>query len=90
MTCVGLDGNAAWTSRTPNCNRGGQIIADGMIYKVDGTKGMLYLVEPSPKSFKVVAQAQVLGPGEDFSPLAISDGKLILRDQTQIKCLEVK
>jgi outer membrane protein assembly factor BamB len=90
MVCVGLDGKVAWSSKNPNCNLGGQIIADGMIYKVDGAKGLLYLVEPSAESFKVVAQAKLLNPGEDWAPLAISDGKLIIRDQGQMKCLDVK
>ena len=90
MVCVGLDGKVAWSAKNPNCNKGGALLADGMIYKVDGAKGLLYLIEPSAESFKVVAQAKVLNPGDDWGPLAISGGKLIVRDQSQMKCLDVK
>jgi outer membrane protein assembly factor BamB len=90
LVCVGLDGKVAWSSKTPNCNRGGQIIAGGMIYKVDGAKGLLYLIEPAAESFKVVAQTKLLNGGEIWAPLAISEGKLIIRDQAQMKCLDVK
>ena len=90
MTCVTLDGKVAWSSTTPNCDKGGQILADGMIYKVDGNRGMLYLIEPNAKEFKVVAQAQELKGGTDWAPLAISDGRLIIRDHGQMKCLDVK
>ena len=90
MICLDMDGKVAWRSKNPNCNLGGQIIADGMIYKVDGSKGMLFLIEPTPESFKVVAQAKLLDGGEIWAPLAISSGKLVLRDQAQMKCLDVK
>ena len=90
MVCVGLDGKVAWSSRSPNCEKGGQILADGMIYKVDGNRGNLYLIEPTSESFKVVSQAKLLDPGQDWAPLAISEGKLIIRDQGQMKCLDVK
>jgi outer membrane protein assembly factor BamB len=90
MVCVGLDGKVAWSSKNPNCEKGGQILADGMIYKVDGNRGTLYLVEPTPESFKVVSQAKLLDRGEDWAPLAISEGKLIIRDQGQMKCVDVK
>jgi hypothetical protein len=31
-----------------------------------------------------------LEPGEIWAPLALVDGKLLIRDQTQMKCLQVR
>lgn len=91
MVCVDLDGNIKWSSNEPNCNRGGQIIADGMMYKLDGRNGSLYLVNPTPEKFDVVSEATgLLNPGELWAPLAISKGRLIIRDHGQLKCLDVR
>lgn len=90
MTCLDLDGNIKWQANDAKLDRGGQILADGMIYKLDGHSGMLYLIEPSEKELKVLAKAQVVGKGEDWAPLSISAGRLIVRDHKQLKCLDVK
>jgi outer membrane protein assembly factor BamB len=91
MVCVDLEGDIKWSSNQPNCNRGGQIIADGMMYKLDGRNGALYLVRPTPEKFDVVSEATgLLNPGELWAPLAISKGRLIIRDHGQLKCLDVR
>jgi outer membrane protein assembly factor BamB len=50
--------------------------------------GLLLLARPDRGGFKQLAKAQGCGPG--WMTPAISDGKLFLRDNKQIKCLEVK
>jgi outer membrane protein assembly factor BamB len=89
MTCVDLSGTVKWTSNDPKLERGGQILADGMMYKSDGCNGWVYLIKPSPEKLDVVSKAKVLSPGENWAPLAISDGKLIVRDQGKMVCLDV-
>jgi hypothetical protein len=65
------------------------ILADGMIISSDGEK-MLYLIEPTPEEFRVLAKAELLGTKQSWAPLALSDGKLVIRDQGQMKCVLVK
>jgi hypothetical protein len=66
------------------------ILADGMIYIVDGQAGSLHLLEPSPSGFKELAKADgLLGGKEIWAPPALSNGKLVIRDQGQMKCLDV-
>jgi hypothetical protein len=89
LVCMTLDGQVKWkTSDEPPFNKGGAILADGLMLIVDGSR-TLYLVEPSPSGFKALASAELLGDGENWAPIALSDGKLLIRDQTQMKCLEV-
>jgi hypothetical protein len=64
------------------------VLADGLLLASDGNK-MLYLVEPDPSGFKPVASAELLEPGENWAPIALSDGKLLIRDQKQMKCVQV-
>lgn len=88
--CMDLKGNIKWnTGRKPSFDKGGFILADGMIISSDGEK-MLYLIEPTPDEFRVIAQAELLDTKQSWAPLALSDGKLIIRDQKQMKCVMLK
>ncbi len=49
----------------------------------------LYLVEPSPAGFKPLAGAVILDPGDNWAPLALLDGKLLVRGQRELKVLQV-
>jgi hypothetical protein len=91
MTCWSIDGEAKWmTKKDPQFDKGGFILADGMIISVDGKKGVLYLLEATPERFNVLSQAQMLNRSSCWAPLALSRGKLIIRDDKQMKCLLVK
>ena len=49
----------------------------------------LYLVEPSPAAFKPLASAVILQAGDNWAPLALADGKLLVRGQKGLKALQV-
>ena len=88
--CMDLSGNIKWkTGKNPNFDKGGFILADDMIISSDGEK-MLYLIEPNPAEFKVLAKAELLDTKQAWAPLALSEGKLLIRDQKQMKCVVVK
>ncbi|HUS90300.1 MAG TPA: PQQ-binding-like beta-propeller repeat protein [Phycisphaerae bacterium] len=92
MVCVDAkDGKVVWkTEREHNFQRGHFLFADGMIYIIDGKAGSLHLLEPSPKGLKELAKVSgLLGGPEIWAPLALSDGKLIIRDQSKMLCLDV-
>jgi outer membrane protein assembly factor BamB len=89
LVCMGMDGKIKWkTGDEPLFNKGGAILADGLLLSVDGNK-MLYLIEPDPSGFKPLASAELLEPGENWAPIALSNGKLLIRDQKNLKCLAV-
>ena len=92
MVCMDLDGNVKWkTERSPVVfDKGGMLLADGLILSVDGPAGILNLVEPDPAGFKRLADAKLLATKECWAPLALTDGKLVIRDQGQMKCVVVK
>jgi outer membrane protein assembly factor BamB len=89
LVCMSLDGQVKWqTGRTPLFNKGGIIMADGLMLATDGSK-MLYLIDPDPSAFKPLASVELLGPGDNWAPLALSDGKLLIRDHKNLKCVKV-
>ncbi|MHC4559058.1 MAG: hypothetical protein ACYS80_17350 [Planctomycetota bacterium] len=91
MSCLSVDGKHKWkTGRSPVFDKGGFILVDGLILSVDGKDGILYLVEPNPEGFKKLASADLLDTKECWGPLALSDGKLLIRDQKQMKCVAVR
>ena len=91
MSCMSIDGELKWkTGRSPVFDKGGFILVDDLILSVDGTEGILYLIEPSPDGFKKLASVDLLDTKDCWGPLALSDGKLLIRDQKQMKCVAVR
>ena len=75
------------------------ILADGLLLSIDGAT-KLYLINPDPSAFKPLASAELLDKGNNMSggfgggtqnwaPIALSNGKLLIRDQKRIMCLKV-
>ncbi len=92
MVCFDSECKVAWQTKSqPNLDKGGSLLsADGLIYVMDGRSGELHIVEPSPAGFKSLSRAKVLGGQEIWGPLALADGKLVVRDQKQVKCLDIR
>ena len=89
LVCMSMDGQVKWkTGEEPAFNKGGSVLADGLLLSVDGNK-TLYLIDPDPSGFKPLASAELLEQGENWAPIALVDGKLLIRDQKHLKCLTV-
>ncbi len=104
LVCMKMDGQIMWkTKRTPDFNKGSMILADGLILATDGAKS-LYLIDPDPSGFKPIASAELLketgtsndpmasrggGSSQNWAPIALADGKLLIRDQSRLMCIKV-
>ncbi|MBG88607.1 MAG: hypothetical protein CMO80_17135 [Verrucomicrobiales bacterium] len=90
------DGKILWrTGMNPNFERGNLIFADGMIIILDGELGELALVDPSPGGYNELARAKVFTKlrkkgNKIWAPMALTDGKLIVRSQNELKCLALR
>lgn len=91
LLCMDLDGTVKWSQAGLTDNGGNLVIAQGMIYLMNGKDGTLHLVQASPEGYKELASAKVLDAkgGEVWSAMSIADGKLICRDQKEVKCLDI-
>jgi len=98
-----MQGKIMWkTKRNPNFDFGSMLLADGLILANDGFK-TLYLIEPDPIAFKPISKAELLGEGgatspewttevsntQNYAPIALADGKLLIRDQYRMLCVRV-
>jgi outer membrane protein assembly factor BamB len=105
LACMDMDGKVMWkTMRNPLFDKGSMILAEGLILATDG-RTTLYLIEPDPSGFKPLASAELLkeggtgsndpmasrigGSSQNWGPLALADGKLLLRDQSRLMCVKV-
>ena len=106
LVCMSIDGQIKWkTGRSPLFDKGGSIVADGLLICTDG-RSKLYIIELDPSGFKPVASADILKEGgtgsekdplasrvggstQNWAPLALAYGKLLIRDQTRLMCVKV-
>ncbi len=101
LVCMDMNGQIMWkTKKEPDFNKGSMILADGLILATNGAKA-LYLIEPDPKAFKTIASAELLVEQktdaqsaerygiQNWGPIALADGKLLIRDQSRLLCVKV-
>ena len=103
LVCMDMEGKIMWkTRRNPNFDFGSMILADGLLLANDGFK-TLYLIEPDPTAFKPISKVDLLGEGgswiegfaseigstQNYAPIALADGKLLIRDQYRMLCVKV-
>ena len=98
LVCMDMNGEIKWkTMRSPSFDKGSMILVDGVIIATDGANS-LYLIDPSPDGYKQLASAKLLNVAEgadarfatqNWAPIALSGGKLLIRDQGQMKCVKV-
>jgi outer membrane protein assembly factor BamB len=93
------------TRRSPQFNKGSMILVDGLLLATDGRKTLYLIEpDPSGfqplASAEVLAEggtgsendplaSRVGGSTQNWAPLALSDGKLLVRDQSRLKCVKV-
>lgn len=104
LVCMDMEGKIMWkTKNEPKFDKGSMILADGLILATDGSN-KIFLIEPSSAAFKPLASSEILKPGgvnnsnrmtsfggptQNWAPIALADGKVLIRDQSRMICLKV-
>lgn len=90
LVCMDAEGQEIWDSGRDRFGHGPYMIADGVILVLGG-KGRLMMVEANTSEYKPLASCQVFEDGYDaWGPMALVGGRLILRDMTRMKCLDLR
>jgi outer membrane protein assembly factor BamB len=90
MLCLDLQGNEVWNSGDLTFGHGPYLIADGLLIALSDD-GLLVIMEATSKAFRPLAQHQVFADGvEAWGPMALVDGRLILRDLRRMACLDLR
>ena len=90
LVCLSLDGEVLWSSgSSKRFGLGPFLLADGMLLVLNDENGALHLVEATSAAYRERAHAKVLDGRHAWAPMALVNGKLLLRDDTRMKCLRV-
>ena len=95
LMCVALDGTVDWRTKdienAPTFERGGFLLVDGKIVILDAKTGKLHLLKADVSGYKELASAPMVKENDmAWAPLSLSDGKLLVRDWTTLKCVDLK
>ncbi len=90
-----LTGKLEWRTKdiddAPNFERGPFILADGKLIILDGKSGILYLVKADPLVYTQLSSTEMVEKNDmAWAPLALSEGKLLVRDWNTLKCVDLK
>ena len=90
LTCQDDEGKVMWTSEgKASFEMGSYLLADGLLFVLEGKTGMLRLVEATTSEYRELARAQVLSGHDVWGPPALADGKLVIRDMGRMVALDV-
>jgi outer membrane protein assembly factor BamB len=90
FACFNASGKIVWTSgKTARYGLGPFLMADNKFFILNDN-GELSMIKASLNGFEPLAQARVLKGHDAWAPMALVDGKLLLRDSKQMICLDVR
>lgn len=91
FTCLSPDGKEVWTSEGKAAfGLGAYMMADGMFFVMEGDTGRLRMIEASMTGYNELGSAQVLSGREVWGPMALSGGRMVLRDLTKMVCINLR
>lgn len=87
FVCYNLDGTLVWSSGPEHrFGLGPFLLADGKFF-VLGDEGELTMLRASRTGFEPLGRAQVLHGHDAWGPIALVNGRMLLRDMTQMVCI---
>ena len=89
FACINPKGEFVWTSgKTERYGLGPFLMGDGKFFVLNDN-GELTMMRASLSGFERLGHAKVLKGHDAWAPMALVDGKLLLRDSKQMICLDV-
>lgn len=95
LGCFDLSGNLLWLSdNAPDINRGPLLAVGSHLLTLGGEDGTLRLIKADPAGYKELHAVKVFDVARKdnriWAPMAYADGRLVLRSQNQLKCLDLR
>jgi outer membrane protein assembly factor BamB len=93
LTCLDLrTGETKWEQKGPGregFGKGSLILAHDKLV-VTGETGMLVLAEADAAGYKQIAEARVFRGARKWTPPVLAHGRLYVRDEAMVKCLDLR
>ncbi len=78
-----------WTSEAERYGLGPYIMADNKFYILNDD-GTLFIVKANNKKFTILDKKSIIDGHDAWGPLAIADGKLVMRDAKTMVCVDIR
>ena len=93
--CFDANGKLLWKSdNNPGIDRGAVLAVGEYLLTLGGEDGMLRLINTKADGYEEIASTKVFPADQKrnmiWAPMAFSDGRLLLRSQNQLKCLDLR
>lgn len=89
LVCLSTDGKIVWESgKSERFGIGPFLVADKKLFVLNDT-GELTMLRASTRGYEQLGRAKVLQGRDAWAPMALADGKLLLRDSERMICLDV-
>ena len=93
FVCLDLTGKIVWESKSNNrperFGSGPSIVADGMFLILEDN-GMLTGCEAASTGYWKLFEVKIMADSGCWAPMAIVQGRLLLRDQVSMKCIDLR
>ncbi|MBI1374220.1 MAG: PQQ-binding-like beta-propeller repeat protein [Phycisphaera sp.] len=86
-------GKFVWkTGADPNFERGALMLVNDTLFIMDGETGTLHTARATSEGYREISRAKLLeGKGKEvWAPMSLANGLMIIRDQHQMKCLDLR
>lgn len=93
--CFDANGKLLWKSdNNPGIDRGAVLAVGEYLLTLGGEDGMLRIINTKADGYEEIASTKVFPADQKrnmiWAPMAFSDGRLLLRSQNQLKCLDLR
>jgi len=89
LVCMDLNGNIKWTSSSASkFGLGPYTIINNLLFAMND-EGLLTVAKATPDAYEPLTSARVLEGHESWGPMVFVSGRLIVRDLTRMKCLDI-
>lgn len=92
LLCLDPQLKVLWqhTDNSSKDDKGVLLLVDGKLLDLNGATGQLTLIDPSDPAYKPLASCTPVSGKQMWAPIAFAGGLTIVRDQTQLKCLDLR
>lgn len=93
LACLDVSGDTVrqlWTSGRDYRFKWGPYVLAGSRMFLLHERGELTMARVSPSGFEPMAKSKILHHGDAWAPMALVDGRLLLRDERRMLCLDMR
>ncbi len=96
LACINTEGGIVWQTKGDlPINRGALLFVDDVLLALGDEDGFLHMIEATHEGYNKIGSHKVFTDLQQrdnniWAPMALADGKLVIRSQSKLKCFDLK